>query len=162
MRFSMTCTIISDEKKFDIFRKNESIPLCNKIKTMLLSEIWQLYCRGYDRFWLNCEWNIPMWCAEIITAMKMYNDIRLYIAMPYEEQASGWDEKHRELFFDVHADADKVIMISDYYTKDCFHLADMHMINNSDRVLIIGNDRAELFGSKYAVEHDIPVEYMFK
>lgn len=156
----MTCTIISSGKELDIAHKNECRPLHHEIKTRLRNKIWQLYCRGYNRFWLNCEYGVPMWCAEIIIAMKMYNDIDLHIAMPYEEQASSWIKERRERFFSIHAHADKVIIISNYYTDDCCDLADMHMIDDSDIILIVGNDKTEMFGIKYAREKNVNTEYL--
>lgn len=38
-----------------------------------------MYCNGYDTFQVNCEYGIPLWTAEIITALKMYNSIFLDI-----------------------------------------------------------------------------------
>lgn len=160
MRIPMTCTIISNVKELDIAYKNECRLPYPEIKTRLRSKIWQLYRREYDRLWLNCEYGVPLWCAEIIIALKMYNDIGLYIAMPYEEQATDWNEEHRERFFNVHARADKVIMISNYYTTDCCDLADIHMIDDSDMILIVGDDTMELFGSKYAREKNVSTEYL--
>ena len=32
---------------------------------------------------MNCEYGVPLWSAEIIIALQMYNDIELNIAMPY-------------------------------------------------------------------------------
>lgn len=56
--------------------------------------------------------------------------------------------------------ADKVIMISNYYTTDCCDLADIHMIDDSDMILIVGDDTMELFGSKYAREKNVSTEYL--
>ncbi len=55
---------------------------------------------------------MPLWCGEIITALAMYNDIELNIAMPYEEQSTNWVEEHRDRFFKLHAESDNVAIVS--------------------------------------------------
>ena len=94
----MTCTIISIGEELNFRCKNENEPPYPEIKAKLREKIWGLYCNGYDRFWINCEYGVPLWCGEIITALAMYNDIKLSIAMPYEEQSTNWVEEHRERF----------------------------------------------------------------
>lgn len=160
MRNAMTCTIISVGTTSDIACYSEHEPPYIVVKNRLRNKIWQLYCRGYDRFWLNCEYGVPLWCAEIIIALQMYNDIVLNIAMPYEEQPVEWTEEQRERFFSAHISADNVVMISNYYTSNCYDLADIHMIDDSDIVLIVGNSKTKLFGDKYAREKGVPAEYL--
>ena len=95
----MTCTIISTGEELNLICKNENELPYPEIKAKLREKIWELYCKGYDSFWINCEYGVPLWCGEIITALAMYNDIELNIAMPYEEQSTNWVEGHRERFF---------------------------------------------------------------
>ena len=81
----MTCTIISTGDELNIACKNENELPYPEIKAKLREKIWELYCKGYDSFWINCEYDVQLWCGEIISALAMYNDIELNIAMPYEE-----------------------------------------------------------------------------
>ena len=80
----MTCCIISRNNRY----MNDNEPVCLETKAKLRELIWELYCSGYAEFWVNCEYGIPLWAAEIVIALKIYNDIKLHIAMPYEEQAT--------------------------------------------------------------------------
>ena len=155
----MTCTIISTGEELNLICKNENEPLYLEIKAKLREKIWNLYCKGYDSFWLNCEYGVPLWCGEIITALAMYNDIELNISMPYEEQSTNWGEEHRDRFFAVHADSDHVEVISNQYTEDCYELADEHMIDESDLVVIVGSPDQNNSLRKYAESMGVKVEY---
>lgn len=124
----MTCTIISSGEELNLVCKNEFDPPYPEIKAKLREKIWELYCKGYNTFWVNGEYGVPLWCAEIVIALQIYNDLYLNIAMPYKEQSTNWVEEHRDRFFAIHADSDYVEIISNRYTKNCYGLADEHMI----------------------------------
>lgn len=156
----MICTIISTGNEFDPVCKNEYEPPYPELKSRLRSKIWELYCRGYNEFQVNCEYGIPLWAAEIVTALKIYNDITLSIAMPYEEQTTNWTEEHRERFFDLHAQADNIRMISTHFTDDCYDRTDKYMIENSDLLLIAGDVSFENYSIALAAKNNIPTEFM--
>ena len=155
----MTCTVISTGEELNLTCKNENEPPYPEIKAKLREKIWNLYCKGYDSFWLNCEYGVPLWCGEIITALAMYNDIELNIAMPYEEQSTNWVEEHRDRFVAVHADSDHVELISNQYTEDCYEMADEYMIDESDLVVIVGSPDQNNSLRKYAESTGVKVEY---
>ena len=155
----MTCTIISTGEELNLICKNENEPPYLEIKAKLREKIWNLYCKGYDIFWLNCEYGVPLWCGEIITALAMYNDIELNISMPYEEQSTNWVEEHRDRFFAVHAASDHVELISNQYTENCYELADEYMIDESDLVVIVGSPDQNDSLRKYAESIGVKVEY---
>ena len=156
----MTCTIISTGEELNLVCKNEKEPPYPEIKAKLREKIWELYRRGYDRFWVNCEYGVPLWCAEIISALRMYNDIKLHIAMPYEEQSTNWVEEFRDRFFELHARADSVEIVSDQYDEKCYNWADEHMIDDSDLLLVIGNIAKNCYGAGYAKSQDISMEIL--
>ena len=153
----MTCTIISTGEELNLVCKNENELPYPEIKAKLREKIWELYCKGYDSFWINCEYGVPLWCGEIISALAMYNDIELNIAMPYEEQPTNWVEEHRDCFSKIHAESDNVDIISHQYTDNCYELAYEHMIDNSDLLLIIGSYN-NCYGSTYAKKRGINIE----
>lgn len=154
----MTCTIISTGEELGIVCKNENEPPYPEIKANLYEKICELYCNGYDRFWVNCEYGVPLWCAEIIVALRFFNDIKLYIAMPYEEQSTNWVEEHRDRFFDLHAKSDHVELVFNYYREDCYDTADEYMIDESDLLLVVGSSEKSCYGTGYANSRNIKVE----
>lgn len=156
----MICTIISAGQELDLICKNEYEPPYPELKSRLRSKIWELYCNGYNKFWVNCEYGVPLWCAEIIIALRMYNDIALNIAMPYEEQSTNWVEEHRNRFFRTHAEADRVKIVSNRYSIECYNLADEYMIEKSDLLLVAGNEDSVLYGVRYAKHNNIAIDYL--
>lgn len=156
----MICTIISAGQELDLICKNEYEPPYPELKSRLRSKIWELYCNGYNKFWVNCEYGVPLWCAEIIIALRMYNDIELNIAMPYEEQSTNWVEEHRSRFFRIHAEADRVKIVSNLYSIECYDLADEYMIEKSDLLLVAGNAAPVLYGVRYAKHKNIAIDHL--
>ena len=57
----MICTITSTGEEILQGYKNEYEPPLADIKGKLREIIWSLYCNGYDSFYLNCEYGIPLW-----------------------------------------------------------------------------------------------------
>lgn len=155
----MVCTIVSDGSELLHQCKNEHEKPYPEIKERLRETIWTLYCEGYDTFYLNSEYGIPLWAAETICAMKMYNDIKLNIVMPYEEQASNWCEEHRDRYFNVHAGADSVIMADKQYCSDCYAKADDIMITQSDLLAVFGKKGSGIYAESCAAKKNIKIMY---
>ena len=91
--------------------------------------------------------------------MKMYNDIELNIIMPYEEQAAGWSDEHRERYFKVHSKSDKVIMSDTQYYDDCYDEADNIMIAESDLLAVFGKKGTCLYAESCARKKNIKIMY---
>lgn len=156
----MTCAIVSTSEELLLKCKNEHEPPYPEIKAKLRDKIWELYCKGFNSFYVNCEYGVPLWTAEIICAMKMYNDIRLNIVTPYEEQSADWNEDYRDRYYDAHACADNVCMIGTRYSSDCYDEADRYMIDNSDMLLVCGKRENGLYSVKYANERGVECIYL--
>ena len=156
----MTCTVISTGEELLVKCKNEHETPYTEIKAKLREKIWELYCNGCSSFYVNCEYGVPMWAAEIICAMKLYNNVELHIAMPYEEQSIGWSEEYRDRYYDIHSKADEVHIIGTRCTDDCFNEADRYMIDRSDVLLVCGNSHSGLYGAEYAGEHGVECLYL--
>ncbi len=136
----MNCAIISTGFESNIKCQNEFERPYTEIKELLLNKIWGLFTEGYTDFYVNCEWGIPLWAAEAISALKMYNDIGLHIVVPYEEQSAHWSEDRRDRYYTVHAKADTVTFAEKAYTDKSYEKADVEMIDGIDRVIVFTAD----------------------
>lgn len=149
----MTCTIISDGQELKTKCRNEHEEPLLTVKRNLRETIWWLYCKGYNEFYVNCENGIPLWAAEIIVALKLYNKISLNIIVPFEEQCRDWSESDRDRYYDIHERADTVEFACTTYDGECYDLADKMMIDESDMVIIFGKaEKAEYYARKIGIE----------
>ena len=155
----MNCTIVTSGEELLLKCKNENEMPYIKIKQKLRETIWNLYCEGYDKFYLNCEYGVPLWAAEIICSLKMYNDIELNITIPYENQCVNWYEEHRDRYYNAHFQSDNVYMISTQYSEDCYDKADRYMIERSELLFIFGKYGSNLYSVDYAEKIDVEVRY---
>ena len=156
----MTCAIISTGEERLLKCKNEYEMPYPEIKAKLREKIWELYCSGCNSFFVNCEYGVPLWAAEIICAMKMYNNIELHIVMPYEEQSINWNEEYRERYYNIHSYADEVYMVGTHYYDNCYSDADRYMIDRSDILLVCGKLCDGLYGVRYAKESRVRRLYL--
>ena len=155
----MTCTILSSGDEFRTLCRNESEqPFCG-IKAIVQEKIWELYQKGYDRFYVNCDYGTPMWSAEFILNLKAGNKIELHIMTPYEEQTTDWPEELRNRYFSIHEKADSVTLVNTHYYPFCYQEADEEMIARSDLLLVFGTENGAPFAEEYARKRKIPVEY---
>lgn len=146
----MKCTIVSNRKELDLKCKNEKEEPYIQIKKDLLDKIWSLFTKGYDEFYVNCEYGIPLWAAEAICSLKKYNEIYLYIVAPFEEQTTDWQEALRDRYFSMHRQADEVEFAEPHRTEDSYDIADEKMIDDSDLLLVYGSEKDGLYAAKYA------------
>lgn len=151
----MTCTIISNGHEIDGVCKNEHEEPLITIKHRLREIIWQLYCNGYNEFFVNCNYGIPLWSAEIITALKIYNEITLNIVVPFEEQCRNWDENNRDRYYTVHEKADNIEFACYKFEVDCEEIADKIMLDNSDFIVIFGKHEDKLYAEDYSIKNNI-------
>lgn len=156
----MNCTIASMGFELSLPTKNEHKAPYPIIKRNLLELIWRLYCRGYTTFYTNCEYGIPLWSAEIICALKMYNDIHLHLVIPYEAQCTAWCHEWRNRYLAVQEQADQITMASIPYDHDCYEHADKLMFDDSDMMLVIGTPNTNIRSITYAETHHIPAYSM--
>ena len=155
----MTCTILSSGDEFRTLCRNESEQPFFGIKVIVQEKIWELYQKGYDSFYVNCDYGTPMWAAEFILNLKAGNKIELHIMTPYEEQSTDWPEEIRNRYFSIHEKADSVTLVNTHYYPFCYQEADEEMIARSDLLLVFGTENGAPFAEEYARKRKIPVEY---
>lgn len=156
----MICTIVSDGTEFIPYCKNENNETYSEIKKRLRKAVTELIINGYDTFYVNCEYGVPFWAAEIICDLKLYNKITLNIVMPYEEQASGWSDEISERFFKIHAEADRVFMVNPRYYDGVYETADKIMICQSDLLAVFGSKNAEIHAVNCAEKSGAAIKYI--
>lgn len=135
----MICSIISTGFERALINKNEYEEPYLSIKKQLFEIISSAQTDGADSFYINSEYGIPLWTAEIICTLKKVNNISLNIIVPYEEQAAQWSENLRDRYFAVHEKADTIRFASTQYYNGCYATADKLLAEYSDIVYIFGS-----------------------
>ena len=127
----MICTILTDGTKLNGICRNEEEPPLLTVRSRLFTLMQTLIAQGYDEFWLNGEYGIPLWAAEFLLKLRVGNPITVHIAVPYEEQSTNWTEDVRDRYFTVHEEADEVKMVGTQFTADCYETADRYRGNQA-------------------------------
>lgn len=156
----MTCAIITDYRELLEKYENENEPYIIKLKEELNLYIRMLYSVGFDTFYTNCHFGIPLWAAEMICEMKKEMPINLRLVIPYEEQASSWSEDRRDRYFKVHEQADRVIILDRRFEEKCFIVAEELMVSRSDRMLFCQRLDDEYF-PHYLDAYDIARTFLY-
>jgi len=93
------------------FGCNEDSRECQNFKNNLLNTIIKLMNKGVDEFYTDCTYGVPLWGGEIVTGLMIYNDIRLYVVFPHENQPYKYTQNWQDRFYKVHELCTDVILM---------------------------------------------------
>lgn len=154
----MICTIIVPENAPEWSCLNEYESPVSDIKQEILKILRLLIMGGYTEFYINCEYTISLWTAELICKIKQSHPIRMHIAVPHEEQCAQWTEHYRDRYFHLHEAADSVHFVSKRFSKDCYQKTEKFMAEQSDLVVIFGCLENASSIVRYAESINVPTE----
>ncbi|MCI2106452.1 MAG: DUF1273 domain-containing protein [Intestinimonas sp.] len=111
---------------------------CIRLKLVLLQQIQKLRSSGVAQFMTACDPGVGLWCGEIINALRNCNDdLQLYCALPYEEQATKWAPYLRKRYFELLEKCTYVSAVSLHKTHSSQLNAYKYIINQSDVILAV-------------------------
>lgn len=91
-----------------------------------------LIAHGVRRFISGGTLGFDMIAASLIIAKKeMGKGIQLVFALPYRNQEEKWDVKQKKLYYDVLAEANEVIYVSEEYHDGCIGKRNRYMVDHS-------------------------------
>lgn len=96
---------------------------------------------------------VETYAANIVLNLKaQYPGITLECAIPRETQAVKWNERDRDIYYDLLAKCDKETLLQQNYTSDCMQKRNEYMVDNSDYVIAVWNGKPSGTGNtvKYA------------
>ncbi|MBR1554107.1 MAG: DUF1273 family protein [Oscillospiraceae bacterium] len=153
----MTCTIVTNGKELQSPCQNEEEKPVLAIRQKLLGGLETLIYDGYDEFWFNCEYGVPLWAAEMLSELKKDYALKLHIAVPYEEQTTNWTENQRDRYFRLHQLADSVKLIHHQWCNNCYEDAEKYMLEHSDLLYVFGSQKDNLSAVRMAEAMKISV-----
>ncbi len=147
------------------FKFDEYHPRCIALKERLYTEIEKLISVGCDHFITGMALGVDIWAAEAVLYFKRHGaEVTLEAAVPCKGQEKRWSQKNQERYYGILEQCDEVNYLSDEYLEDCMRYRNQYMVDKSDVVLAVCNDRRGGTGAtiKYAESKNkiiLPVNY---
>ncbi len=128
---------------------------CICFKKKIKDEIYLLYKRGFRKFISGMADGTDTFCAEaVIELKKIYPDVYLELALPYNSISRKTDMR----FLKISALADKVTMVNNKYSPDCYYKRNKYMVDHSDLLLAVFSESGgTAYTIKYAAKTDKPI-----
>lgn len=121
---------------------NENSEEGRALKQRILDAVTTLIGEGYEQFITGMALGSDIYFAECVLALKREHDITLEAAVPFDGQGKGFAAPDRERYKNVISHADKVTVLSPYYTQHCYFVRNRYMVDNSDVVLTVDYGKA--------------------
>ncbi len=152
------------------FGYKENMTGCKRLKKRLRDQFVLLYQQGVRWFWVGGALGVDMWAGEILLRLKEqpgYEDINLFLALPYEGHDAGWDErsKRRMDFLREHCTGVVVTGGEVQSAAQNYRRRNEYMVDHADCLLAVyDNDRAIRSGTgmtvNYARKKNLPTIFI--
>ena len=106
------------------------------MKERVSSSVYQClldaYDAGYRKFYCGCALGFDTLAAfQTVRLRRRYPDVILSLAIPCEDQSSGWKEKDRDIYRRVLELADEKTVLSPFYYKGVMLSRNRYMADRS-------------------------------
>lgn len=153
MQIKKACAFAGHRPSIYSFGYDEEHPDCLKMKVMMTAQIGDLIGKGIKTFLSGMALGADMWGAELVLRFKKEDpDVRLIAVIPCESQANKWSVEHRDRYFNILAECDEVVYISEHYTEDCMFKRNRWLIDHASHMIAVYNGAAK-GGTAYTVRY---------
>lgn len=99
----------------------------------LLDEVIQFHiARGIIYYGVGGALGFDTMAAQaVIRARKMHPEVKLILVLPCRTQADRWRSEDKKVYESIKGQADKVVYISEHYTKRCMFERNRHLVEHS-------------------------------
>jgi len=131
-----------------------------EVKEKIRNEIVKAIQDGFITFISGMARGIDIWAAEIVLQEKKNNPhIKLLCAVPYNGFEKSWSESEKNNYNNIIENADYVKFVCEHYSRQCFQIRNVYMVDLSERVIaayngIAGGTRNTI---KYAEKKNVEV-----
>ena len=127
---------------------------CDELKDRLEELIIELIEKeAVTHFISGVALGVDTYAANIVLNLKsQYPGITLECAIPCETQATKWNERDRDVYYDLISKCNKETLLQQKYSSDCMQKRNEYMVDNSDYVIAVWNGKPSGTGNtvKYA------------
>lgn len=72
-----------------------------------------------------------MAAQTVLSARRKHPQVKLILVLPCPTQADRWPKRDKEIYEEIKTRADKVVYVSDHYTKSCMFQRNRHLVDYS-------------------------------
>lgn len=116
------------------FSGHRRIPL-GKVRTIerrLEKTIIDLIDQGFLYFGAGGALGFDTLAAKTVLKLReVHPEIKLILVLPCKTQASLWSQADKRTYEEIKSQADKIVYISDEYTRGCMYERNRHLVDNS-------------------------------
>lgn len=87
----------------------------------------------------------------VIRARNKHKEIKLILVLPCKNQKKYWTEDNKAAFAEIKNQANKIVYLSENYSKDCMHKRNRHLVNFSGYCIAYLNKNSG--GTAYTVNY---------
>lgn len=123
-----------DRKRTACFTGHRKIPVqeIKGIEKQLNKIIEKLYQKGVIFYGAGGSYGFDMLAEKaVIRARNKHKEIKLILVLPCKDQEKYWTENNKAAFAEIKNKADKIVYLSENYSKDCMHKRNRHLVNFS-------------------------------
>ena len=111
-----------------------------EVRNKLRNAIRRSVKDGYTTFISGMARGVDMWAAEIvIEERKKNNNIKLICASPFEGFEKSWSFDEKQRYNYVLQNADYIKYVCSHYSRQCFQIRNVWMVDHSARVIAAYN-----------------------
>lgn len=133
---------------------NENDINCLKLKQILFCQIKQLTQTGYTDFLSGLAIGSDTWTAQAVLALREKNpQLKLHCILPCKNQADKWPAYAHERYRAILEQADSIVYTSRNYHKDCMLERNRFMVEKTELLLAVYDERRQRSGTSAAIRH---------
>lgn len=115
----------------------------SKVVAVLEKEICTVIDAGFITFISGMARGSDIWAAEIVLRLREKNPaLHLIAASPFEGFEKSWESSWQKRYNRIMEEADIVRFVCDHYSKACFQIRNVWMVDRSARVIAVYNGEA--------------------
>ena len=130
----------------------EEDPMCVDLKNRIYKQIEKLYECGAADFFTGMALGVDIWCAEAVLELKkLHPEVKLTAVLPCRGQDAKWGIEERQRYDRILRACDKVMCLSESYTKDCMLNRNKALVELCDVLVAVYDGKNG--GTKFTVDY---------
>lgn len=131
---------------------SEEDPMCIDLKQRLKRQVEKLIESGAGEFFTGMALGVDIWCAEVVLELKeIYPELKLTAVLPCRGQEKRWNAAEQQRYKEILEKCDKVLCLSESYTKDCMMNRNKTLVELCDLLLAVYDGKPG--GTKRTVDY---------